>query len=199
MADVIDLILADHRRIRRLANTVNDAGRYGGGPSSLVPIWRRLAELLDNHTEAEQEICYLSLFGQGRDVQMQDAIADHDDMREAVREAALHPVASPIWTRTALAALRITSDHIAREEHGPLADFARCATPELRRELGRQWGAFTAARLRDSAAGSMHVLTLTGLPPAPHDSPWPLVHVPPATTRAVNPRQCSGSRPEGPG
>ncbi len=137
---------------------LSDSARYGGGQDaacSLAPVWRRLAGVLDIHAEAEQEIWFPALFGHSheQDAQIREAIADHDDIREAAREAALHPVASAAWSRAVVAVLRLTPDHIAREENGPLAIFARRAAPELRHELGRQWAAFTAARIRDTPAG----------------------------------------------
>ena len=156
MADIIELILADHERIRRLLRALDDAARYGGDTGAdwvLALVWRRLAGLLELHAEVEEEICYLALFGPGQDAaaQMQDAIADHDDIREAVREARLHAVGSAAWWRAATAALRASSDHMTHEERGALAAFGRRATPALRNELGRHWAAFIAARIRDAA------------------------------------------------
>lgn len=156
--DIIEVILADHRRIQRLLAALRDTARYGGGPEaacSLGQVWHRLAELLAHHAEAEQEIWYPALFGQGRerDAELDAAIADHDDIREALREAVLHPVGSACWWRAAAAANQLTTGHLACEERGLLTDFTRQATPELRRELGRQWTVFTTARRRDTRAG----------------------------------------------
>src|SRR3984893_4937494 len=47
----------------------DDAASYGEDPYAgwmLAPVWCRLADLLELHAEAEEEICYLALFGQGR-------------------------------------------------------------------------------------------------------------------------------------
>jgi hypothetical protein len=69
MADIIEVMLADHKRIRRMLGALDDAARYGEDPCAgwmLAPVWRRLADLLELHAEAEEEICYLVLFGQGR-------------------------------------------------------------------------------------------------------------------------------------
>jgi len=57
-ADIIELILADHRRIRRLCDALYDPARYDGGPRPdwmLGPMWQRLADLLVAHTQAEEE------------------------------------------------------------------------------------------------------------------------------------------------
>ena len=72
---------------------------------------------------------------------MQDAIADHDDFRQEVREARLHAAGSAIWWRVVAAALWASSDHVAREQR---------AAPPLRSALGRQWAACIAARTRDA-------------------------------------------------
>ena len=69
MADIIEVILADHKRIRRMLGALDDAARYGEDPCAgwmLAPVWCRLAGLLELHAEAEEEICYLALFGQSR-------------------------------------------------------------------------------------------------------------------------------------
>ena len=176
MADIIELILADHRRIRRLLGALGDAARYGEDPGAaciLAPVWDKLAGLLELHAEAEEEICYLAMFGPGPNAaaRMQDAIADHDDIREAVAEARLHPPGSAAWWRAVTAARQASRDHIACEEHGVLAAFGRRATPALRDELGRQWAPFIAARTLDAIpdgrgrprrAGAGHLEAETG-------------------------------------
>jgi hypothetical protein len=81
---------------------------------------------------------------------MQDAIADHDDFRQEVREARLHAAGSAIWWRVVAAALWASSDHVAREQRGALPAFGRRAAPPLRSALGRQWAACIAARTHDA-------------------------------------------------
>lgn len=69
LADIIEVILADDKRIRRLLRALDDSARCGEDPYAgwmLAPVWCRLADLLEMHAEAEEEICYLTLFGQGR-------------------------------------------------------------------------------------------------------------------------------------
>lgn len=154
--DIIDLILADHARVRRLFAVLEDAARYGEqyrARAMLSQAWARLAGLLELHADAEEEICYLALVGQGAQAtaELQDAIADHGDIREAMREAGLHEAGDKAWWRAVTATARASSDHMASEEQGVLADFRRRAPRELRAALGRQWVAFTAARHRDAA------------------------------------------------
>jgi hypothetical protein len=66
-ADVIELIMADHRRIRRLSTTCPSCKelRHDGDPRpDWMPghVWQRLADLPVAHTQAEEEICYLPMF-----------------------------------------------------------------------------------------------------------------------------------------
>ena len=154
--DIIDLILADHARVRRLFAVLEDAARYeeqSGARGMLSEAWARLAGLLERHADVEEEICYPALFQPGAHTtaELQDAIADNGDIREAVREAQLHDADDKAWWRAVTAAVRVSSDHMASEEQGVLADFRRHARLELRDALGRQWVAFTTARNRDAA------------------------------------------------
>jgi Hemerythrin HHE cation binding domain len=151
--DVIDLILADHRRIRRLAEALSEAARHAGEPRlhwMLSDLWQRLADLLEAHFAAEEEICGPAMFGVGKCAagQLDEVIADHNDIREAVLEACLYPVGSALWWRTAGAALATSAIHLDREESGLLTDCQRVWSDGQRGSLGRQWVAFTSARRR---------------------------------------------------
>jgi hypothetical protein len=154
--DVIELIMADHRRIRRLRDALCDAVPYSDDHSPgwvLAPVWQRTAGLLEAHCRAEEEICYPSMFSSGSPAAERrwEAIADHDDIREAVREASVHRVSSALWWRAVRAALAVSADHIDREERGVLADWRLRSPMSRRRELGRQWSAFMAEWPQDSA------------------------------------------------
>lgn len=149
-ADVIELIMADHRRILRFREVLDDAVR--GGPASgsgwmLAHVWERVTDLLDTHTRAEEEICYLPMFGPGSSAGewRRDAVADHDDIREAIGEALLQPVGSALWWGAARTALEVSAEHFDREERDMLASWLPRLTMARRLELGRQWLAFTAA------------------------------------------------------
>ncbi len=155
-ADIIELITADHRRIGRLRDALHDAARLGGDSGSgwiLAHVWQRLSDLLEAHTQAEEEICYLPMFGPGPQAaeRMREAVSDHDDLREAIREACLQPVGSALWWGAVRVALAASGEHIDREERELLA----CCglTASRRRELGRQWLGFIAARRQDAEPG----------------------------------------------
>lgn len=155
-ADIADLIMADHRRIRRLRDAVYDAGRSAGHSGlEWMPghVWQRFTGLLVAHFEAEEGVCYRTVVAPGADGRQaagpqREAIADHDDIREAVREASqLRPGSAP-WWRTVTAVLSASTEHLDREESGILAASLPRLTLNQRRMLGHQWLAFTASSAR---------------------------------------------------
>jgi hypothetical protein len=181
-ADVIELIMADHRRIRRLRQALDDAVRCGAASGShwmLGHVWQRLAGLLQAHTRAEEEVCYLPMFrcGRGAAERRRDATADHDDIREAISEASLQPVGSAPWWRAVRAALGTCAQHLDREECGVLADGLTGLTMSQRRELGRQWSAFIAAWTLDAAAPQPGPAPLIPAARRPDDAGrWPAIY-----------------------
>jgi Hemerythrin HHE cation binding domain len=154
-ADVIDLIMADHRRVRRLCEVLDDAALRGpavGSGWALVEVWSRLAELLEAHMSAEEEICYLPMSRSGSvpPERRWEAVADHGDIREAIGEARLQLAGSTVWWSAARAVLAASADHLDREERGMIAGWLPRLTTDRRLELGSQWLAFIAARRLES-------------------------------------------------
>lgn len=157
--DVAELIRADHERIRRLFAALDDAARYaaadragGRGPDWMLPsMWARIASLLGLHADAEQEICFLAMFGPGRNrmCDLEDAVADLNDLRNAVAEASLQRPGSPAWWRAVNAARRSACDHITVIDDGVLSKFCERCDARFRGDLGQQWKRFVAARRRD--------------------------------------------------
>ncbi len=152
-ADVIELIMADHRRIRRFREVLDDAIRCGRGSGwMLAHVWQRFSGLLEAHARGEEEICYLPMFGASpRPGEWRAAVADHDDIREAIGEAALHPVGSALWWGAARSVLTVIAGHLEREERDMLTGWLPRLTMRRRRELGSQWLAFAAAWRLDAA------------------------------------------------
>jgi Hemerythrin HHE cation binding domain len=150
MADIIELILADHARIRRLladfeailAQADNTDWR-----ADLRGQWETLAALLEVHADATEEIGFPAVFGRAATVGRANARATHDDIREAVGETRLYPAGSRSWRLAALAACAAAMDHIQDLESGALARFRHDAPMQTREALGRQWMAFVAARV----------------------------------------------------
>jgi len=119
-ADILELIMADHRRIGRLRDVLDDAARHDGGPGPdwmAGHVWQRLADLLVVHTQAEEHICYLPMFRSGPRAteRMREPVADHNDIREIIGEASMQPVGSARWWRAARTVLTVSAEHLERE------------------------------------------------------------------------------------
>jgi Hemerythrin HHE cation binding domain len=159
MTDIIELVLDDHRRIRRLREALHDTARYGAGTGpggGLAGAWDRLAGLIELHLSAEQEICWLPMCGtgpRGRE-QIAAAAAAAADIMAAIGESRLQPAGSPCWWLAVNDALSACAAQLGWEENVILSGFARRADRPPRDQLGRQWLAYTAAaRLDQTPAG----------------------------------------------
>ena len=97
--DITQLILDDHHEQRLCF------GDPGGDPpavhrETLLVVWARLGSFLELHAAAEEAIFYPALLQvgiaarprTGVEEETLDAIGDHNDIRDAVAEAARHPV-----------------------------------------------------------------------------------------------------------
>jgi Hemerythrin HHE cation binding domain len=142
MPDITSLILDDHDWFRRQFAALDDLD----DPQELAAVWGPLADLLDVHAAAEEAIFYPELIRRGDDPEAEtlDAIGDHNDIRDGVRDAAKLPVGSTEWHAAVRRARTANSEHMAEEEDDGLADFRRNADPGLRDELGRRFLAFKA-------------------------------------------------------
>ncbi len=146
MADITMLILADHNWFReqfaRLdylqAQTPLDA-------QALERVWRPLADKLDVHAYIEEKIFYPQLLRRGLDDpegETLDAIGDHNDIRDGVRDANGARVGSAEWWAAVGRARVANDDHMGEEEREGLSDFRRNASIGLREALGRQFSEF---------------------------------------------------------
>lgn len=157
MPDIAELMLDDQRIILSLQQVLTDAGRSAGPAGSagwLARVWDQLADVVETHLDAEEEICHLAIFGPSAAgvARMEEDVAAHGDIREAIAEARLHPVGSPVWWRAVKDATSACADQLERERAG-LAEFRRRAGPSERARLGSQWSAFVAARKPPAATG----------------------------------------------
>jgi hypothetical protein len=148
--DITELILDDHHEQRRLFAILEQVGR--ADIEVLAAVWARLGTFLELHAAAEEEIFYPALLraglvsGRKRGVEGEtlDAIKDHNEIRDAVEEAARYPVGSDEWFAAVAAANLANSDHMAEEEREGLTDFRRLAGLQQRHELAVAFTAFQA-------------------------------------------------------
>lgn len=152
MADIIELIADDHRRIRLLREALNAAAGQDDDPASgdtLASAWDSLAGLIELHLCGQDEIGLRPASGiePGTGEQMR-AVADvHDGIREAVADARLQPAGSGPWWQSVKAALSIWTEQLDHQQQAVLPGFGRGPDSAQRDRLGRRWLAFRAAML----------------------------------------------------
>jgi len=154
MADITELILADHLQITRWAARLGELYHRGRGRDAraeLAATWETLAALTDLHMRADEQICGPAVVGDGADgrAMTRQIRDDHDNIREIIRETSLQPPGSLPWWHLARTALSAWAAQLDREQHGPQAECRFRADPALREQLARQWRAFADAHIRD--------------------------------------------------
>lgn len=139
--DITQLILDDHQEQRRLfaiLEQINPADT-----TALTAIWSRLATFLELHAKAEELFFYPPLLQIGKgaggkdspEEETEDAIEDHNEIRDAVSAVASCEVGSDGWFAAVAAANKANGDHMAEEEREGLADFRRHSSLQTRHEL----------------------------------------------------------------
>ena len=114
MADIIELIYADHDWFRRQFLLLDDAKSKVGDSGDPVE-------------------------------ETDDAIGDHNSIRDAVRKARDLEVGSDEWFEAVGEARTENGEHLDEEEREALPDFIKSSTLEQRHELAMQWLRFYAA------------------------------------------------------
>jgi hypothetical protein len=148
MADITALILADHEWFREQFAKLDELqARKTMNRVGLEGVWRPLADKLDVHAYIEEKIFYPQLLERGADDpegETLDAIGDHNDIRDGVREANAAAVGTDQWW-AAVGRTRVANDdHMGEEERQGLSDFRRHAPIGLREALGAQYSDFMA-------------------------------------------------------
>ncbi len=146
--DITELILHQHHEQRRAFALLDDVSREDA--TTLGAVWSRLEVLLEVHAEAEEKFFYPRLLklgtgGGGADgaaSETEDAVKDHNEIRQAVREVAQHPAGSKDWWAGVRNAREANSDHMAEEEREDLADFRRHADLQTRHDIAVQFIAY---------------------------------------------------------
>lgn len=148
--DITQLILDDHDRQRRMFAAMDEADRSDG--AALGVLWDQLATFLEVHARAEEELFYPPLLELGHGAtdaesaveETEDAIGDHNAIREAVAKSRACEPGTDAWWEAVDAARRANSVHMGEEERQGLADFRRHADADLRHSLGVRFAAYEA-------------------------------------------------------
>lgn len=147
--DITQLILDDHHEQRRRFAMLEQLDP--GDTAALEAVWSRLAVFLEVHAAAEEQIFYPELLAAGGPAGRQtveeetlDAIADHNDIRDAVLAVAGHDTGTAGWFAAVAAANAANSDHMGEEEREGLTYFRRHASLRLRHDLAVAFATFEA-------------------------------------------------------
>jgi hemerythrin HHE cation binding domain-containing protein len=147
--DITELILSDHHEQRRMFAMLDEVDP--ADTRTLKALWTRLAAMLEVHAQAEELFFYPELLklGERRHEQQEveeteDAIGDHNDIRDGILKAAGEAVGSPGWWAGVNAAREANDEHMGEEEHEGLRDFRRHVDLETRHRIAVTFAAYEA-------------------------------------------------------
>ena len=153
--DITQLILDDHAEQRRLFAILEQI--EPSNVEALTRVWSRLSAFLDVHAEAEERFFYPELLKRGEGAndaedgtvegETEDAIEDHNKLRDAVKAVDKYPVGSGASIEAVGKAIVVNSKHMGEEERQGLTDFRRHAPIARRHELAVQFAAFEAEHI----------------------------------------------------
>jgi hypothetical protein len=139
VADIIELIYRDHDWFRRQFFHLDEAA----SPEELTAVWEPLATRLETHADAEETVFYPQLLARGDNGdpadETEDAIKDHNKIRDAVAEARRHDIGSPDWFEAVGRARKENGEHLDEEEREAIPDFIKSTTLQLRHDLAMSW------------------------------------------------------------
>jgi Hemerythrin HHE cation binding domain len=138
---VTDLIRTDHDWFRAHFAAV-EAAR--DDVDTLTRLWTELAARLEVHAAAEEALFYPRLLKDDSDAveDTEDAIRDHNDIRDAIRDAQQHSIGDERWWKAVHATDRANNEHMEEEQEGPLREFDEVASPGEQAELAASFAAF---------------------------------------------------------
>ncbi|MGN6607237.1 MAG: hemerythrin domain-containing protein [Jatrophihabitans sp.] len=152
--DITELILEQHIQQRRLFALLDEVPL--DDTATLGALWHLLARFLEVHAKAEEEHFYplvLQLHadapGDGDDAEDEtvDAVKDHNEIRDAIADAANHEVGSTGWWQAVRDARTANDEHMGEEEHDDLTAFRRVADLQTRHDAAVRFLAFEARHL----------------------------------------------------
>lgn len=139
--DITDVILHQHGEQRRMFAMLDEFDR--NDTKTLEAVWKRLEILLETHAEAEEKYFYPPLLAIGKgaadakdaDEEVEDAIKDHNDIRDAIRKVGKCKAGTEAWWKAVVECRIANSDHMAEEERQDLADFRQHSDLQTRHDI----------------------------------------------------------------
>lgn len=148
--DICNLILEDHAEQRKLFAIIEEIGTED--TDALASVWNRLHGLLDTHAEAEERFFYPTVVKRGEGAgdadgmkdEVEDAIDDHNEIRDAAAAVGKEKVGSKAWFDAVDKANLVNSKHMAEEERQGMTDYRRHTSAEERHTAAIRFAAFDA-------------------------------------------------------
>jgi hemerythrin superfamily protein len=140
MADVVDLIKAQHRQVEAL---LEQAG--SSGPERTVQVLRQVAQLLRPHSEAEESFVYPAIraYDAREDEQVKDGAAEHHHIDALLAELLAQDPSGPGYDGKLAAMIGELRHHVEEEEQDLLPVLSEKASDEEREELGVRFAEVT--------------------------------------------------------
>jgi hypothetical protein len=140
-ARVTDVIRTDHSWFRAQFAEVRKAR---DDTEALTRLWSDLAARLEVHAAAEETLFYPRLLKDDTDAveDTEDAIRDHNDIRDGIQDAAKHSIGDAGWWQGVDATDKANAEHMEEEEAGPLQEFDAVASAGEQAELAASFAAF---------------------------------------------------------
>jgi hypothetical protein len=147
--DITEVILEQHHQQRRMFAVLDEMPR--GDTAGLGAVWARLEVFLEVHAEAEEKFFYPRLLKLGKgnpdgdvDEEVEDAVKDHNEIRDAVKKTHDHEVGTDEWWTAVWEARKANDDHMGEEEREDLLDFRHHADLQTRHDIAVQFLTFEA-------------------------------------------------------
>ena len=138
---VTDVIRMDHTWFRSQFAALENSR---GDNAALASLLDALSARLETHAAAEETLFYPRLLKDDADAadDTKDAIRDHNDIRDAIGDAAQHHLGDDAWWEAVNATNSANTEHMEEEERGPLIEFENFAPQEEQRELAAAFASF---------------------------------------------------------
>ena len=151
--DITEVILTEHGEQRRFFAMIEDTHKAGN--KVLNATWKQLSDILEVHAKAEELFFYPHLLTLKEhvgstdlpDSETLDAIKDHNEIRDAIKEVAKHTTGSRGWWKAMAGVNKANGDHMAEEEREGLTSFRLNVELDLRHEIAVQFLEFQAKHI----------------------------------------------------
>jgi len=137
MTDIIELVLQDHHAVAGLFDKLQAAT----SADDQTELFAQVRDALERHASAEEKVLYPRVRKEvpdGRE-ESKDAIEEHDQIREALKEVADHDAGTTVFWLAVDQLVATTKHHVGVEETGLLPDFRKNSDADERAELGRRF------------------------------------------------------------